>query len=226
MQTRTTVQRALAGSAKETMERMLIHDHLYKAALTELKQFRNEVFVAGALVETVLEQMIVVEGDPAKKCRWLLCIQKLLCTQSSHHNEEFRILMWPGFIGGKEDSAALLALGSSFFSREVVIKSQGKGKKDNGKQRQLWFACVNTKGQLGLISSSSHYCHITPVSQELHWLPVRFRIKFKILLVIFKAIHGLGLVIQKKPQMGMCLINECMYVLKCIRSYPYVYCTI
>ena len=226
MQTRTTVQRALAGSAKETMERMLIHDHLYKAALTELKQFRNEVFVAGALVETVLEQMIVVEGDPAKKCRWLLCIQKLFCTQSSHHNEEFRILMWPGFIGGKEDSTALLALGSSFFSREVVIKSQGKGKKDNGKQRQLWFACENTKGQLGLISSSSHYCHITPVSQELHWLPVRFRIKFKILLVIFKAIHGLGLVIQKKPQMGMCLINECMYVLKCIRSYPYVYCTI
>ena len=203
MQTRTTVQRALAGSAKETMEGMLIHDHLYKAALTELKQFRNEVFVAGALVETVLEQMIVVEGDPAKKCRWLLCIQKLFCTQSSHHNEEFRILMWPGFIGGKEDSAALLALGSSFFSREVVIKSQGKGKKDNGKQRQLWFACVNTKGQLGLISSSSHYCHITPVSQELHWLPVRFRIKFKILLVIFKAIHGLGLVILKKsPRWG------------------------
>ena len=67
MQTRTTVQRALAGSAKETMEGMLIHDHLYRAALTELKQFRNEVFVAGALVETVLEQMIVVEGDPAKK---------------------------------------------------------------------------------------------------------------------------------------------------------------
>ena len=155
MQTRTTVQRALAGSAKETMEGMLIHDHLYKAALTELKQFRNEVFVAGALVETVLEQMIVVEGDPAKN---------MFCSQSSHHNEEFGILMWPGFIGGKEDSAALLALGSSFFSREVVIKSQGKGKKDNGKQRQLWFACVNTKGQLWLISSSSHYCHITPVS--------------------------------------------------------------
>ena len=100
--------------------------------------------------------------------------------------------MWPGFIRGKEDTAALLALGSSFFSREVVIKSRGKGKKDNGKQRQLWFACVNTRGQLWLISSCSHYCHITPVSQELHWLPVRFRIKFKILLVIFKAIHGLA----------------------------------
>ena len=138
--------------------------------------------------------------------KWLLLREtqpkKIFCTQSSHHNEEFGILMWPGFIGGKEESAALLALGSSFFSREVVIKSQGKGKKDNGKQRQLWFACVNTKGQLWLISSSSHYCHIMPVSQELHWLPVRFGIKFKILLVIFKAIHGLGLVIQKKPQRG------------------------
>ena len=55
MQTRTTVQRALAGSAKETMGGMLNHDHLYKAALTELEQFRNEVFVSGALVETVLE---------------------------------------------------------------------------------------------------------------------------------------------------------------------------
>ena len=66
------------------MEGMLIRDHLYKAALTELKQFRNEVFVAGALVETVLEQMIVVEGDPAKN---------MFCTQSSHHSEEFGILM-------------------------------------------------------------------------------------------------------------------------------------
>ena len=64
---------------------MLNHDHLFKAALAELEeQFRNEVFVAGALVETVLEQMIVVEGDPAKK---------IFCTQSSHHNEEFGILI-------------------------------------------------------------------------------------------------------------------------------------
>ena len=84
MQTRTTVQRALAGSAKETMGGMLNHDHLYKAALTELEQFRNEVFVSGALVETVLERMIVVEGAPAKE---------IVCTQSSHHNEEFGILV-------------------------------------------------------------------------------------------------------------------------------------
>ena len=37
------------------------------------------------------------------------------------------------------------------------------------------------------------YCHITPELQELHWLTVRSRIKFKILLMTFKAIHGLAL---------------------------------
>ena len=34
------------------------------------------------------------------------------------------------------------------------------------------------------------YCRITPLLYELHWLPVRQRISFKILLFVFKAIHG------------------------------------
>ena len=34
--------------------------------------------------------------------------------------------------------------------------------------------------------------HITPVLQELHWLPVVYRIQFKILLLVFKAIHGMA----------------------------------
>ena len=36
------------------------------------------------------------------------------------------------------------------------------------------------------------FCHITPVLHQLHWLPVSFRINFKILLLTFKAIHGLA----------------------------------
>ena len=32
--------------------------------------------------------------------------------------------------------------------------------------------------------------HITPVLCSLHWLPVKFRIDFKILLLTFKAIYG------------------------------------
>lgn len=34
--------------------------------------------------------------------------------------------------------------------------------------------------------------HITPVLIQLHWLPVRYRIQFKVLLLVFKAIKGLA----------------------------------
>ncbi len=34
--------------------------------------------------------------------------------------------------------------------------------------------------------------HITPVLESLHWLPVRFRVDFKILMLAFKALHGLA----------------------------------
>ena len=33
------------------------------------------------------------------------------------------------------------------------------------------------------------YDHITPILTELHWLPVRKRIQFKVLLLTFKALH-------------------------------------
>lgn len=34
--------------------------------------------------------------------------------------------------------------------------------------------------------------HITPVLANLRWLPIRYRIKFKILLFAFKSLHALG----------------------------------
>ena len=34
--------------------------------------------------------------------------------------------------------------------------------------------------------------HITPVIKSLHWLPVSQRIDFKILLLVYKALKGLG----------------------------------
>ena len=34
------------------------------------------------------------------------------------------------------------------------------------------------------------FCHISPTLFSLHWLPVRYRIDFKICLLTFKAIHG------------------------------------
>ena len=36
------------------------------------------------------------------------------------------------------------------------------------------------------------FCHITPLLIELHWLPVRQRITFKLLLITFKTLHQLA----------------------------------
>ena len=43
-----------------------------------------------------------------------------------------------------------------------------------------------------IVTQSRRYDHITPVLYDLHWLPVCWRIKYKILLLTFKALHGIG----------------------------------
>ena len=45
-------------------------------------------------------------------------------------------------------------------------------------------------GAARLVYSLPKYSHVTGLFKELHWLPVRERIQFKILLLTFKAIHG------------------------------------
>ena len=43
-----------------------------------------------------------------------------------------------------------------------------------------------------LITHKPRYLHITLVLLALHWLPVKFRICYKIAAISFKAIHNLG----------------------------------
>ena len=55
-------------------------------------------------------------------------------------------------------------------------------------------SCREFKTQAArLVVMHRKFCHITPVIRQLHWLPVSFRINFKILLLTFKAIHELAL---------------------------------
>ena len=35
-------------------------------------------------------------------------------------------------------------------------------------------------------------CHITPLLRELHWLPVCYRIEYKIIFLTFKVLHGMA----------------------------------
>ncbi len=38
-----------------------------------------------------------------------------------------------------------------------------------------------------VLTRSRKYDHITPILQSLHWLPIKFRISYKILLLAYKA---------------------------------------
>ena len=43
-----------------------------------------------------------------------------------------------------------------------------------------------------LIYYAPKSCHITPLLRELHWLPVCYRIEYKIILLTFKVLHGMA----------------------------------
>ncbi|XP_068759144.1 uncharacterized protein [Montipora capricornis] len=43
-----------------------------------------------------------------------------------------------------------------------------------------------------LVCKAPRYLHVTPLLRELHWLSIRQRVNFKIILFAFKAIHGIA----------------------------------
>jgi len=43
-----------------------------------------------------------------------------------------------------------------------------------------------------LICNISRFGHISPVLFELHWLPVHYKIIFKVLVITYKAINGMA----------------------------------
>ena len=43
-----------------------------------------------------------------------------------------------------------------------------------------------------LVTRSKKHDHITPILRELHWLPVHYRINYKIALLTFKSLHGMA----------------------------------
>ena len=67
-----------------------------------------------------------------------------------------------------------------------------------------------------LITNTRKYDHIRPVLRRLHWLPVKQRIIFKILLLTFKAVHGLApsyiceLVEIKQPTRELRFSSKCL----------------
>ena len=49
---------------------------------------------------------------------------------------------------------------------------------------------LNTAARV--VTMTRKFDHISPVLYELHWLPVKFRIQFKLILLVFKSLNGLA----------------------------------
>ena len=41
-----------------------------------------------------------------------------------------------------------------------------------------------------LICNLPKFAHVTPLLRELHWLPIRQRMEFKMLMIVYKALNG------------------------------------
>lgn len=60
--------------------------------------------------------------------------------------------------------------------------------------------------------------HITPILKSLHWLPVYFRIDFKILLLVFKALNGLIPYLSNEPSRSLGSSDRGLFLIPKVRT--------
>ena len=77
-----------------------------------------------------------------------------------------------------------------------------------------------------LVSGTRKFDHVSPILKELHWLPIKQRIKYKIILLVFKSLNKLAppylsdkLLI--KPENGLRSSNQNLLIVprKNLKSY-------
>ena len=78
-----------------------------------------------------------------------------------------------------------------------------------------------------LVTGTPRFCHVTPLLFHLHWLPISYRIKFKILLLTFKCLYGqapnylIDFITTKKQSKYSLRSNESIFLeLPCIKTHP------
>ena len=56
----------------------------------------------------------------------------------------------------------------------------------------MWKLQVVQNAAARLLTGVRKYQHISPILATLHWLSIRFRIDFKVLMLTYKALNSLG----------------------------------
>ena len=71
------------------------------------------------------------------------------------------------------------------------------------------------------------HTHMTPVLRDLHWLPVACRIEYKLLLIVFKALHGQApkylcdLLVQQTNSRSLRSSSQCLLVVPKTQTVTY-----
>jgi len=86
--------------------------------------------------------------------------------------EETTEILVQAFISSKLDNCNSLLYG---LSKHIISSLQ---------------SVQNTAARI--VTLAKKFDHITPVLIHLHWLPVHFRILFKVLLLVYKALNGMA----------------------------------
>ncbi|KAF7237340.1 Zinc finger protein 79 [Varanus komodoensis] len=58
--------------------------------------------------------------------------------------------------------------------------------------KTVWILQLVQNGAARLLTGTGRYVHVTPVLCQLHWLPIEVRAQFKVLVMTYKALNGLG----------------------------------
>ena len=115
------------------------------------------------------------------------------CSLNHHVNKLCKSLNYSIFNIGKirkylDKSTAGVLVNSLVTSKLDYCNSLLYGIKDC--QIDRLQRCQNNAARV--ISLTRKYDHITPIMQDLHWLPVRYRIIYKILVLAHKSLYGKG----------------------------------
>ena len=79
---------------------------------------------------------------------------------------------------------------SNFLARETTLTSLSCDDVQFFHNLLVTNAAARVNAAARLVCNIPKYDHITPALIRLHWLPVQFRIEFKVAMLVYKCING------------------------------------
>ncbi len=104
--------------------------------------------------------------------------------------DEINSWMCQNFLQLNKEKTEVIAFGNKYEVLKVNAYLDSRGQTKLKIKSEILNLIQNAAARI--LTRTRKYEHITPVLRSLHWLPVTFRIDFKVLLLVYKSLNGLG----------------------------------